>query len=294
MATRLGRLEAGLATTTARAAEVEAARTTSISRAASLAPVAERLAADVREAEQAAEGTSAAEEADRVAERLRDARTSLEEATTHAQDLRGAYLDLREARISGMAAELAGSLAVGCSCPVCGSAEHPAPAVSATGVTRADEDAARARYETADFERLNVRELVTTLAGRAGPRRRRSDARSAEDWRGVRRTSVAALAESTAATEARVTVREELAAQEAEAAELGAQRAALEATLAEHRRTHEQSGLRRGTTRRRAARRCWGTRRAPRSRGWSTTTRRRSAPSRPPDAAITARRAGGA
>jgi exonuclease SbcC len=54
-------------------------------------------------------------------------------AAAHLLDLRGALLDLREQRIAGMAAELAGALAVGDDCPVCGSAEHPRPAVAVTG-----------------------------------------------------------------------------------------------------------------------------------------------------------------
>ena len=65
-----------------------------------------------------------------------------------------------------MAAELAGGLAVGCSCPVCGSIDHPAPATASATVGRADEEAARDHYEYADFERQTVQELVTTLATR--------------------------------------------------------------------------------------------------------------------------------
>ena len=92
--------------------------------------------------------------------------------TERAQDLREVYQELRERRISGMAAELAGALAVGCSCPVCGSADHPAPAPAATTVSRRDEDAAREHYESADFERQTLRELAVTAAhpARRGPR----------------------------------------------------------------------------------------------------------------------------
>ena len=55
------------------------------------------------------------------------------QTTRHALDLREHHLDLREQRISGMAAELAVGLAAGCSCPVCGSAEHPSPATRRHG-----------------------------------------------------------------------------------------------------------------------------------------------------------------
>lgn len=43
------------------------------------------------------------------------------------------WLTVRETRIEGMAAELAGQLAVGADCPVCGSHEHPHPAASGVG-----------------------------------------------------------------------------------------------------------------------------------------------------------------
>ena len=46
---------------------------------------------------------------------------------------RETWLDLREARLDGMAAEIAGALAVGAQGPVCGSAEHPHKAAAAPG-----------------------------------------------------------------------------------------------------------------------------------------------------------------
>ncbi len=49
-------------------------------------------------------------------------------AVVRLLDLRERLLDVRERRIAGMAAELAGALAVGDDCPVCGSVEHPHPA----------------------------------------------------------------------------------------------------------------------------------------------------------------------
>ena len=48
--------------------------------------------------------------------------------TARALDARELWLAVREARIDGMAAELAGALAVGADCPVCGSHDHPHPA----------------------------------------------------------------------------------------------------------------------------------------------------------------------
>ncbi|RNL79310.1 AAA family ATPase [Nocardioides marmorisolisilvae] len=102
----------------------------------------------------------AARRAELVELELSAARTDVIEATEQAQLTREIYLDVREARINGMAGELAGQLAVGCSCPVCGSAEHPSPAtLSAGSVNRSDEDQARKVHEDAAFV-LQSREVV--------------------------------------------------------------------------------------------------------------------------------------
>ncbi|HCB07867.1 MAG TPA: SMC family ATPase [Nocardioides bacterium] len=80
-----------------------------------------------------------------------------------------ALLELRQARIEGMAAELAGGLAVGASCPVCGSAEHPHPAVVAAGSP--DAAAERAAAKAVDIAKADehlaateLRDLETALA----------------------------------------------------------------------------------------------------------------------------------
>ena len=125
-----------------------------------------------------------------------------------AQDLREVHLDLRERRISGMAAELAGRLAVGGSCPVCGSVEHPSPAHDSGHVSRADEETARARHESADFERQARQELVTTLESQLVGARSRSQDRDTAHWERVHETAVRTLEHSTAA-EAEVTLLED-------------------------------------------------------------------------------------
>lgn len=82
-------------------------------------------------------------------------------ARTVAQDAREHVLDLREARLAGMAGELAQRLADGDPCAVCGSLDHPAPAehtapVTASDIERAEAalSAAAGRLET--LERKNV------------------------------------------------------------------------------------------------------------------------------------------
>lgn len=102
-------------------------------------------------------------------DRLREA---AESAVDTYQQAREAVLDLRERRLAGIAAELAACLADDQPCPVCGSAEHPAPARH-TGrtVTEADEatavaveaqaqrarEAATERYHEADSYLTSLR-----------------------------------------------------------------------------------------------------------------------------------------
>ncbi|GCE36546.1 Exonuclease SbcC [Rhodococcus wratislaviensis] len=70
---------------------------------------------------------------------------AVHEAREQHQDAREHWLDLMQRRITGMAAELAGTLEDGVPCQVCGSPEHPRPAEpSELSVTKAGEDQARA------------------------------------------------------------------------------------------------------------------------------------------------------
>lgn len=94
------------------------------------------------------------------------------------QAAREATLDIRERRLLGMAAELATGLVDGEHCPVCGSAEHPVPAVGeAAQVTAADERAAVRREQQADAARqetarelARVEQALATLLDRLGDR----------------------------------------------------------------------------------------------------------------------------
>ncbi|MEI2713209.1 MAG: SMC family ATPase [Nocardioides sp.] len=111
----------------------------------------------------------AAERAERLRVELVCAHEARQDAVDRAQAALDVVHDVRERRLSGMAAEIAGGLAVGCSCPVCGSADHPRPAEPEPGAPAAeDERAARKAADDANAARHlheeHCRDLTTTLA----------------------------------------------------------------------------------------------------------------------------------
>ncbi|MEP9383620.1 SMC family ATPase [Nocardioides sp. KR10-350] len=99
---------------------------------------------------------------------LTQARTLHDQARETAIMLRERALDVRQARLEGIAAELAGALVVGSSCPVCGSADHPHKATPADGApdAAAEKAAQRAADDASAEEHAragHVRDLTTRL-----------------------------------------------------------------------------------------------------------------------------------
>jgi exonuclease SbcC len=141
----------------AREALAEAAR--AVAELPALVTAREELTALVRDARQVP-----------VARRVVAERTAAAQAAVDAHLVaRESTLDIRERRLAGMSAELAGELADGELCPVCGSGDHPSPAVGvASSVTAADERAAVRREQEADADRQEAaRRLAAAEQGLA-------------------------------------------------------------------------------------------------------------------------------
>ncbi|CAM5284060.1 AAA family ATPase [Streptomyces abikoensis] len=94
---------------------------------------------------------AAARERDRLTGAVAVAEERLTGARERAVTARATWLDVKERRLEGLAAELAGALAPGVACKVCGATEHPDPARPVDGRPgRADEEAALAAFQRAD------------------------------------------------------------------------------------------------------------------------------------------------
>jgi exonuclease SbcC len=108
-----------------------------------------------QELERALAVERAAHDAARLVPLVRAADDGVRRADDAAASARAHHLDLVERRLAGMAAELAGTLTAGESCPVCGADEHPAPATGTDAV--AADEVAEALHE-AEHRALAARE----------------------------------------------------------------------------------------------------------------------------------------
>lgn len=171
------------------------------------------------------------------------------------------WLDLREERLANAAAELAAHLVEGESCPVCGSAAHPAPAeaaASALGLGQAEEEAQQA-HEAAEVTLSaldkalgEANQLVAVLAGQGGDTPEEEALRAVKVARSAARASqtavkdLAALRKQLEAKEARIAAVEsetlsaasELARVAAAIAEVSDQLSSLEQALSSLRSGH--------------------------------------------------------
>ncbi|GLX94208.1 AAA family ATPase [Herbidospora sp. NBRC 101105] len=179
----LAEAAARLATCREQAAALPAARSR-------LVAAEERLEAVIRRDELAVE-LAGAEDARRI-------------AVDAAQAAVDRLHEIRQARIDGMAAELAARLAEGDPCAVCGSPDHPAPAEPLSEMATADdEEAAQAEADAAQSAREAAESTVAALDGRHERAADTADGLSqaeAEQAREEARTDLAAL-EAAAARE---------------------------------------------------------------------------------------------
>ncbi|MFK0234658.1 AAA family ATPase [Streptomyces vinaceus] len=160
----------------------EAARTALAERvdaAQQAATLAEQLAGRLEPARLHLNAARRRDALDADAERAEGELLSAREESAAARER---WLELKEARLRGIAAELAEALVAGQACTVCGSAEHPAPARPAPGhVDRAAEDSAHARYERAEERRAAVeRKLAALQEARAEAEAAAGEATTAE------------------------------------------------------------------------------------------------------------------
>ncbi|MFF3090595.1 AAA family ATPase [Streptomyces nojiriensis] len=143
------------------------------------ATLAEQLAGRLEPARMQLNAARRRDELDADAARAAAELLTLREESAAARER---WLELKEARLRGIAAELAEALVAGEACTVCGSAEHPAPARPAPGhVDRAAEDAAHAHSERAEQARAAVeRRLAAAQEARAEAAAAAGEAATAE------------------------------------------------------------------------------------------------------------------
>ncbi|MFW3172814.1 AAA family ATPase [Geodermatophilus sp. CPCC 206100] len=166
--------------------------------------------------EAAGEALAAATRAEQVTAALAPARAAAEAARVAWLGAREDLVELRAARLDGMAAELAAGLADSADCPVCGSREHPRPAVPpARTVSADDEERARAAVDAAEVRATATRGAVEEGERELAVLRARAGGSPPEELAARARHARAELAEVTARAGSAGRARRELAAAEA-------------------------------------------------------------------------------
>ena len=114
-------------------------------------------------------------EVDRIA-----AERALADASASLASAQSLLARLRQRRLDGFAGELATALREGDACPVCGSREHPAPAVHADPVSADDIDEAESERDRLARGEREASELVSTLRAELAAAVTRADGKDAE------------------------------------------------------------------------------------------------------------------
>lgn len=122
----------------------------------------------------------AAREVERLSAEQRDAERALADASAEHAAAQSTLAALRQRRLDGYAGELASALEQGAPCAVCGSTEHPKPAVHADPVSADDIAAAEAIRDTAAATERTASEHSAALRAEVAAATTRADGRSVE------------------------------------------------------------------------------------------------------------------
>lgn len=147
---------------------------------------------------------AAALEAVRLRAAHADAERELADASAALASAQTALAQLRQRRLDGFAGELATSLHDGEACPVCGSREHPAPAVHADPVSAGDVDKAEAARDVIARRERDAAELTTSLRADLAAAIARADGREVDEAAAELDAATAAHTQSTEASDQRI------------------------------------------------------------------------------------------